>query len=141
MRHLHGFRRGAKAWLDIIGYLPGCLGADRQRGQSAVAANDGCQPLRRLNAAKIRVSQCRCVTVAVCVYKARRHSHSSRVKNLIGLGVQFRGNGLDCIVLYQHIGSKARRAGTIIDHAIPDECSHTSIPLAATFSLCRVFPS
>ena len=141
MRHLHGFRRGAKAWLDIIGYLPGRLGADRQRSQPAVAADDGRQTLSGLDAAKVRVDERRSVAVAVCVYKARRHSHSSLVKNLIGLGVQFRGNGLDCIVLYQHIGSKARRAGTIIDHAIPDECSHTSIPLAATFSLCRVFPS
>ena len=141
MRHLHSVRRGAKAWLDIIGYLPGRLGADRQRGQPAVAADDGRQTLSGLDAAKVRVDERRSVAVAVGIDKARRHRQSRRVDDCINLGVNMRGDGFNLVILHQHIGGKSLRAGAIVNRAFLDERSHTSIPLAATFSLRRVSPS
>ena len=145
----HILRRNTETRLDKIINIPSVLFRCRNRRQTTVSSNDRRKALSHLQSAEFRIIQGIDITVSVGIDKARRHDKPRRVHDFrcgrfrsacLRPGhfhpVRFRAlcHRLDESILYKHIFPERRTAASIIDQSIFYQCSHTSIPLAATTS-------
>ena len=130
----HILRRNTETRLDKIINIPSVLFRCRNRRQTTVSSNDRRKTLSHLQSAEFRIIQGIDITVSVGIDKARRHDKPRRVDDFRCGRFRALCHRLDESILYKHIFPERHTAASIIDQSIFYQCSHTSIPLAATTS-------